>query len=142
MVDGRIIDSIHLQQSGTIKQWVPFTPIIAPAAGSFNSITTYGAYQFASNNFVSVIIGISITDAGTGSGQISVTLPTMYSRFLHSPALPVSVDTAICGVESNSNKALTGSFVGNSLVKFNLYDGTTAASSGANLKLSFFYPCQ
>ena len=107
----------------------PYTPTVTSVTGSFTTIAATGNYQIT-GNLVSFNAEITITNNGTASGGVKITLPNIAS----SSFIGVGRGTI------NSGKALqiVGSPSSNIAFIYN-YDGTYPASNGEVLIVSGQY---
>jgi len=55
--------------------WTPYTPTASPGAGAFTDVTTAGRW-IQVGKIVLFAVTITMTDIGTGSGNLGLTLPT------------------------------------------------------------------
>lgn len=103
--------------------WTAYTPTVTcqTAGQSLASVTASGQFRRVGNTVSVNIDSINITDRGTCTGAINVTLP-----------LPVSIRTTFSGQETAvSGVALVGTvYEGTSNIQVKRSDGATSAVSG------------
>jgi hypothetical protein len=74
IVNGGVSDVGVDNYISTYQDWVTYTPVATPAAGALTSYTASGRYRKL-GNVVHVAVQVVMTDNGTGSGSLAVTLP-------------------------------------------------------------------
>lgn len=107
----------------TESNWTSYTPTIASSSGTITSYTATGAYRRLGTT-TEVVVNISITNNGTGSGQIIVQLP-LASKNSINQSLTGSQTTpsvfSINGVTNSSTNLIVTKYDGN-------YPGATGSA--------------
>jgi hypothetical protein len=112
--------------------WDTYTPTLTAESGTITTISGSARYcQIAKNAFVSYTI--TITNKGTGSGFLNMTLP-----------VPSKTATAVWGNGFGRETAVTGKYIVNEVTSgaglgMKFVDGTTVIVSGYTLQGSFWY---
>jgi hypothetical protein len=113
---------------------ISWTPVVTPSSGSITSYSATGLYRLDPNDskVVNIRLSISMTNNGTGSGVIQVTLPF------------AAADDAVAGVvhgyEGVGGKSLVGNIsVTSSTLRVSFYNATYPGATGNALTLSGSY---
>jgi hypothetical protein len=110
--------------------WIDsFTPVVTAGAGALTSYTAFCRYKLIGKTLY-FVLGINITDNGTGTVHIKATLP--FTAF----AGPFALYPTACGREENvTGRMLQVVLIGNNAYILN-YDNTYPATTNANLCVS------
>lgn len=117
-----------------LPSWQSYSPGVASVLGALTSYTVNSAryWQFGKN--VTVIVDVTIVDAGTGSVGLVIDPPT-------TPALPSSYNGALSGFEETVGFGLAGHVGGSNIAVFK-YDGTYPGATGNRLVVQAVYVSQ
>lgn len=111
------------------NEWINYGPSITPATGSLTSTTINSARYKVDGKLINVQFDVTITDNGTGAGNISV-------------GLPITADTnggGLCGREiAISGKTISGQASGAAVTLTN-YDNSYPGGTNARLVVSGIY---
>jgi hypothetical protein len=112
-------------------RWKTWTPTIAAATGTYTT-TSSTAYYTQSGKTIKLIIGISLTNVGTGTGACTFTLPAT------SRNIPPHL-FASGRADSISGKMLQGKLSSTTVCAIFNYDNSTAYASGEYLNFGALY---
>jgi hypothetical protein len=89
--------------SGASGAWTDYTPVATPAAGAITSYTSAGRYRVVGKTvwFTAVV---TITNKGTGSGALQITVPVGTAAGI----------TAVAGFETTAFRSVAGYIAGSS----------------------------
>jgi hypothetical protein len=114
------------------NDWVSYTPTVSSSSGTITSYTINSAnYLIVKNRGIEIQLDISITNGGTGSGVVNVTLPTSFPSVTNGGVF-AGKEVAVNG------KALTG-LCTSTTVQVSYYDNTYSGATGLRLVLSGLY---
>jgi len=115
------------------SDWTAYTPTIAPSGGAITAYTATGYFKRMGDT-VEVVINISVSNNGTGSGQLVVQLPL---------DAEVSLDQVLTGQSSAPTLfSLQGGVNNNKNLVVAKYDGTYPVSTGSVIAISGTYKVQ
>lgn len=113
--------------------WTTYTPVVSSVVGTITSYTASGRFQQI-GKIVFVAIDVTITNNGTGSSGINMTLPITAS---------VTVAQSLSGSENNTTgKTIHGTITtggGSGIVFVRQYDNAYPANTGSELIISGTY---
>lgn len=107
--------------------WFNFTPTASAVTGTITTYTASGAFSMVGNK-VHIDAMVTITDAGTGSGALRITMP-------YSMDGPYAVGS---GRENTSGKQLSASLLGATIFVRN-YDNSTPIATSAAVYVAIDY---
>ena len=114
----------------TGSNWTSYTPTIASSSGTITSYTATGAYRRLGTT-VEITINVTVTDGGTGSGQVIVQLPIASVASLSQSIAGAQVQPTPVSVYGVTNSSL------NLVVQ--KYEGSYAGSTGAQFVITGSY---
>ena len=124
------ISALQTKTNGYEAAWTTYTPTITSQTGAITSASAAGAY-LAVGKLIHFCVTVTITTAGTGAGNVILTLPSGTSK---RPFAIAGCETAIGGKQLGGFGATSG---GTHTVRN--YDVTTAIANGAVLTVTGIY---
>jgi hypothetical protein len=104
-----------------------YTPTVAASSGSITSYTVNNAEWIKRDDAVDLVVDVTITDNGTGSGLIDISLPVATTKFC-----------AIAGVNTTTGAALSAYTTSGDLYVLK-YDASYPATTGDRIVFSGTY---
>ena len=109
-------------------EWIPYAPVVTSTKGNVSAYTA-SAKAKHHNTQVFIIGEVVVTDNGTGSGALSVSLPIITDSNI----------SALTGKNITTGKGLTGIVAGNRLQLVNSGDGSYPLRSGDRIVFNAMY---
>ena len=117
---------------GAPGEWVPYSPTVSSSAGALASFTSSGKCMRIGNT-VWFTAHATITNNGTGAGEIRIGLPAQHGT-------PKAPSEALCAIQIVNDLALFARTVpGASYAKIKKHDGTYPGLSNAQFLVSGFF---
>jgi len=128
-----LADNDHPQYQ-LLPTWKNYSPTVTSQSGTFTTVTATGYYSQI-NKVMNVKIEVVITNKGTASGNLVVTLPTAAKTLLTDAGSGFSYTTA----SNLSTASLLVTAAPASSLRINKYDATTCIIDGQTIVVSMTY---
>ena len=115
-------------QVGTVTTW---TPTVTASSGTITSYTLNGANYVRNGSVVHVNVDLTITNAGTGSGSLDVTLPFNNGSVI---ANGTGRENALTGYQLQCRVAASSG-----TMNIQTYSNTTTIATNAEIRVSMTY---
>ena len=114
-----------------VGAWTSYTPTVSSLSGSITSYTSSGQYQTIGKTCI-VSLTVTITNAGSGAGQLVATLPI-------TPAARIQCSAA--GMECVNTGYMLKSYIPASSTSMQItnYNNTTAIAGGSLIIMTIVY---
>ena len=116
------------------SSWTTYTPTVTSSTGTITSTTTVGQY-IQQGKMMTVLVDSNITNAGTGAGQMRITLPvsavgTTITRYAGSGAETAATGKSCAVICDTSNPTYA-------VLRF--YDATTCIATNNRITFTLIY---
>jgi hypothetical protein len=125
------ITALQTKTTGYEAAWTAWAPTVTPGSGTFTTVSASGAYLVI-GKLVHFTVTITITNAGTAAGTMSIPLPTGTAKREAVVFVSGTVTTGNVGY----GRILTGATAITAILK---YDNLTYIGTGNVVTLTGFY---
>jgi len=116
--------------------WTSYTPTVTASSGTITSTTAAGQY-LQIGKMMTVIVDVNITNAGTGSANLRVTVPVNIVNGNVTGRYPgYGTETAATG---KSLQVACDAVAANTYFSMRFYDFTTCIATGNRIQATFIY---